>query len=70
MEDGMIRLNVQEMTCGHCEKAVGKAIAAVDPAARVTIDRAAGRVEVESGAAPAALAEAVRAAGYPAEVAG
>jgi copper chaperone len=70
MEDGMIRLNVQDMTCGHCEKAVGKAIAAVDPAARVSIDREAGRVEVETEAAPAALAEAVRAAGYPAEVAG
>jgi copper chaperone CopZ len=70
MEDGMIRLNVQDMTCGHCEKAVGKAIATVDPGARVSIDRAAGRVEVETAAAPAALAEAVRAAGYPTEIAG
>ncbi len=66
----MIRLSVQDMTCGHCEKAVGKAIAAVDPTARVTIDRAAGRVEIESAAAPAALAEAVRGAGYPAEITG
>ena len=66
----MIQLNVQDMTCGHCEKAVGKAIAAVDPAARFTIDRAAGRVEIDTVAAPVSLAEAVRAAGYPAEIAG
>jgi copper chaperone len=32
-------LNVQGMTCGHCEKAVTQAIHTLDPSAKVTIDR-------------------------------
>ena len=39
---------VQGMTCGHCEMAVKKAIVRLDPEAKVTIDRTAGKVEVES----------------------
>ena len=38
---------VQGMTCGHCEMAVKKAIVRLDPEAKVTIDRPAGKVEVE-----------------------
>ena len=40
--------NVSGMTCGHCEKAVTKALKQADPQAEVSIDRAANKVEVES----------------------
>ena len=39
--------SVQGMTCGHCEKAVTQAVQSVDPQAQVTIDRPAGKVEVQ-----------------------
>ncbi|WP_375262681.1 heavy-metal-associated domain-containing protein [Palleronia sp.] len=34
---------VEGMTCGHCERAVTRAVHSVDPAAKVTVDRSAGR---------------------------
>ena len=59
------RFDVQGMTCGHCERAVTQAVRAADPAATVTIDRAAGRVEVSNASAPrAALAAAIAEEGY------
>jgi copper chaperone len=57
-------LNVQGMTCGHCEKAVTSAIKALDPKAEVRIDRSANRVEVESDQPIEALAAAIREEGY------
>ena len=41
-------LNVQGMTCGHCEATVTNAIKGIDPHAVVTIDRSSGRVDVQS----------------------
>lgn len=55
---------VTGMTCGHCEKAVTRALRQVDPQAQVTIDRAAGRVDVESDQARAALSQAIAEEGY------
>lgn len=63
-ESEMIDLQVKGMTCNHCAMAVTRALKEVDPGAQVKVDLAAGRVEVESGAAPAALAEAIVEAGY------
>ena len=40
--------DVQGMTCGHCEKAVTQAVQSLDPQAAVTIDRPAGKVQVQS----------------------
>lgn len=57
-------LNVQGMTCGHCEKAVTTAIRQLDPAAEVRIDRSQNRVEVDTAQAREALAEAIREEGY------
>ncbi|GAB4207899.1 MAG: hypothetical protein Fur0019_13000 [Tibeticola sp.] len=56
--------HVTGMTCGHCEKAVERAIKRVDPSARVQIDRAAERVQVQSEAAREALAQAIADEGY------
>jgi copper chaperone len=56
---------VQGMTCGHCERAVTQAVHALDPAATVTIDRKAERVEVANTQVPrAALAAAIAEEGY------
>ena len=55
---------VQGMTCGHCEKAVTKALMALDPQARVVVDRSHDRVEVESQLEREALAKAIVDEGY------
>ncbi len=55
---------VQGMTCGHCERAVQTAIKTLDPQAEVRIDRAAGRVEVQSQQPRETLAAAITEEGY------
>lgn len=55
---------VTGMTCGHCEKAVTRAIKQVDPQAEVKIDRSQNRVEVQSQQAREALAQAIAEEGY------
>ncbi len=56
--------NVQGMTCGHCERAVTQAVQSVDPQARITIDRASGRVDVQSDQPQEAIARAIAEEGY------
>ena len=56
--------DVQGMTCGHCEKAVTQAVKSVDPQAKVTIDRPAGKVEVQSSEPREAIARAIAEEGY------
>ncbi|CAM3640199.1 heavy-metal-associated domain-containing protein [Roseateles saccharophilus] len=61
----MIAFEVNDMSCGHCVGAITEALKAVDRDARVEIDLAQHRVQVESGSAGAEqLAEAIRGAGY------
>lgn len=55
---------VTGMTCGHCEKAVTRALQQVDPQAQVEIDRAQNRVQVESTHSREALAQAIVEEGY------
>jgi copper chaperone len=63
----MIELEVLNMTCGHCEMAVRKALAKVPGVtAVVAVDRAANRAAVEGNPEAAALIAAVKAEGYPA----
>ena len=57
-------LDVQGMTCGHCEKSVTTAIKLLDPQAEITIDRGQNRVEVDTTQTREALAEAIREEGY------
>ncbi|NBT53616.1 MAG: copper chaperone [Betaproteobacteria bacterium] len=56
--------SVSGMTCGHCEKAVTRAVQALDAHATVSINRPAGRVEVDSEKPWTALAEAIGEEGY------
>ena len=55
---------VTGMTCGHCEKAVTRALQRVDPQAQVQIDRAQNRVEVQSAQSRQELAKAIAQEGY------
>jgi copper chaperone len=55
---------VTGMTCGHCEKAVTRAIQDADPTAQVTIDRSQNKVDVESTEARETLAKAIAEEGY------
>lgn len=56
--------NVQGMTCGHCERAVTQAVKTLDPQAEVKIDRAAGKVEVQSDKPREAIIAAISEEGY------
>ncbi len=55
---------VTGMTCGHCEKAVARAIKQLDPQAEVKADRTQNLVQVESSQPRAALAQAISDEGY------
>ena len=59
---GQTVFRIEDMTCGHCEKTVVKALAEALPGRAVTIDLAARKAFVDGDAV---LAEhAIREAGY------
>lgn len=61
----MIRFEVNDMSCGHCVGAITRALKEADAQARVQIDLASHRVEIEPGQADAAtLQAAIAEAGY------
>ena len=61
----MIAYDVKDMTCGHCVSAITQAVKNVDAAAKVDIDLARHRVEIEPATADAkTLGDAIREAGY------
>lgn len=60
----MLKLKVEDMTCGHCAAAVQKAVRSVDPAAKVDVDLSAGTVTVETGADEGRIGNAISSAGY------
>lgn len=62
-------LNVQGMTCGHCERAVTNAVKSVDPQATVKVDLATGRVEIDGTQSRDAFAKAIAEEGYSVEAA-
>lgn len=65
-----MRFDVQGMHCGHCVRAITRAVQALDPAARVAIDLPAGTVEVDSATAtPLQIVEAIATEGYAATAA-
>ncbi|MDP1590468.1 MAG: heavy-metal-associated domain-containing protein [Prosthecobacter sp.] len=61
----MIAFQVNDMTCGHCVSTITKAIKATDQDAKVQVDLASHRVDIEPGEADAAsLSDAIKEAGY------
>jgi copper chaperone len=55
---------VEGMTCGHCEKAVTKALLSLDAQAKVVIDRTHNTVQVDSEKSREALAQVIADEGY------
>ena len=55
---------VTGMTCGHCEKAVTRAILQAEPQGQVQIDRTQNKVEVASEQPREKLAAAIAEEGY------
>jgi copper chaperone len=60
----MERYHVPEMSCGHCARTIEKAVKGVDPQAQVSVDLASKQVSVTSTAEAAAVALAMKQAGY------
>ena len=60
----MIELNVLDMTCGHCVRAIEAAVKEVDPQAQVRVDLATKQVAIESDTAPTIFVAALTEAGY------
>jgi copper chaperone len=57
-------LEVQGMTCGHCEMAVKKAVLRLDPQAHIEIDRNHNKVVVQSAQPRESVAHAITEEGY------
>lgn len=61
----MIVFEVSDMTCGHCVSTITKAVKGTDKDARISVDLARHRVEIEPATADAKdLGDAIRDAGF------
>lgn len=63
----MLRLKVSGMTCGHCVRAVTKAVQSVDEGAAVNVDLRSGEVTVRGRADASIVTAAITTAGYQVE---
>ncbi|VVD99718.1 heavy metal transporter [Pandoraea morbifera] len=59
-----MQVQVEGMSCGHCVKAVTRAITERDATARVNVDLGTGRVDVESRLSATEVSAAITDAGY------
>ena len=60
----MIKLNVPDMSCGHCVKSITSAIQSKYSAASVACDLASKTVEIEKGPSAQELQDTLEEAGY------
>lgn len=60
----MQHYTVPDMTCGHCVRAIEKAVKGVDAQATVQADVAAKRVSVDTAESGERIVQALRDAGY------
>lgn len=61
----MIAFEVKDMTCGHCASVITKAVKATDKDAKVQVDLANHRIDIEPTESDAAeLRDAIKEAGY------
>jgi copper chaperone len=65
-DDGEITMqfSVDNMTCGHCVRAITAALQDLDAHAKVDVDLLSGRVQTEGRFTSAAAVAAMEAAGY------
>ena len=62
----MIELTLQDMSCGHCVKAVTQTVQQVDPQAKVEIDLPTRQLRIESTQPAETFRRALAQEGYPA----
>lgn len=60
-----MKLNVPDMTCGHCVSTVTKTVKTLDAAAEVKADLTTKTLTIETTAPAAAVSKALEEAGYP-----
>ena len=60
----MLTFKVQDMTCNHCASAITRAVKEVDADAKVDVQVAEKRVNIDSSVAAAEFEEAIKEAGY------
>ena len=60
----MLTLDIPNMTCGHCVRAITQAVVAADPAAKVLADVPAHQVQVDTALSREAVAAVLAEAGY------
>jgi copper chaperone len=65
----VLKLNVPDMTCGHCAAAVTKAVKGIDASAAVDVDLATRTVAVRTVADLDKVSAALADVGYPARAA-
>lgn len=63
-----MKLHVENMTCGHCEKAIKQAIASADQNAQVAVDLNAKQVDVETTLSLEQVQGVLKEEGYTATV--
>jgi copper chaperone len=61
----MIEFTINDMSCGHCASMITKTVRALDDQAKVDVDLANKKVQVESSQDRATLVDALTEAGYP-----
>lgn len=61
-----IRLQIPNMTCGHCERTVRGAVTSIDPTAKVDVDLSARTVLIETRADASRISQVLADAGYAA----
>jgi copper chaperone len=61
-----MRFHIENMTCGHCERSIRKAIAALSPQDKVAIDLRGKIVDIEGTASAARIVAALADEGYAA----
>ena len=64
----MFILDVSGIGCGGCVSKITKAIQSLDSEAKVSVDRAAGKVSVESSENPEQVRKAVESLGFPSQI--
>ena len=60
----MLTLDIPNMSCGHCVRAITQAVVAADPAAKVQADLATRQVQVDTTASRDAVVASLTEAGY------
>jgi copper chaperone len=59
-----LTLQLPDLSCGHCARAVTEAVTALDAQAQVLVDLAGKQVEISAAAAREAIVAALTEAGY------